>query len=260
MLRIFTTIFLGITISSNCFAQFSPPGLGEAKTASWVAIGVKQNLNKKETISSATHLGLGRISDPDNYNLVKKQSIYVINEEISNRFSKNWKYSGALSYRWQNKYIDVAPYGVDSPKARQEIRIYGRFSYLNSFKNVEYAFSYRPELRFFYDPDFSAATEHKAFRSRFRGKASFNLNSANTHKIITSAEFLFSAAKTDSWSKFEYKETRFCLYYSVSFPKQKVTLNLGYMNDLLGKSSVTDVHYLACDLVVKNPFKSKKSG
>ena len=111
MLRVSLTIILGIIFNSNCLAQCSPPGLGKANTASWFAIGLKQNINKKETITSATHFGLGRISNPDNYNLFKKQSIYVINEEIANRFKQNWKLSVALSYRWQNKYKATPPMG-----------------------------------------------------------------------------------------------------------------------------------------------------
>ena len=254
MLRTSMITLLGIFISSNCLAQFSLPGLGKANTASWFAIGLEQNLDKNEMISSATYFGLGRVSDPDDYNLVKKQSIYVVNEEVSHRFHKNWKYAVALSYRWQNRYMDTPPYELDTPDARQELRIYGRFSYLNSLGKFDYSFSYRPEIRFFYNPDFSTATKNTQFRSRFRGKASFNLNPLKTQKIITTAELLFSTTKTDNWSKFEYQETRLCLYYSVAFPKQKITLNLGYMNNLLGKSSITDVHYLALDIAIKNPF------
>ncbi|WP_458627073.1 hypothetical protein [Winogradskyella sp. PC D3.3] len=75
-------------LSINCFAQCSPPGLGKANTASWFAIGIKQNRNKKETINSTTPFGLRRTSTPDNYNLLDKQSIYVINEEVSHRSKK----------------------------------------------------------------------------------------------------------------------------------------------------------------------------
>jgi len=254
MLKTWIIFLLLITTSSTCLAQFTPPGLGETNTASWFAIGVKQNLNQAKTIKSATHFGIGRVSDPDDYNLVKKHSIYVVNEEVAHQFKENWKYSLAVSYRWQNKYQSTQPYSVDTPKARQELRFYSRFSYLDSYKNVDYSFSYRPELRYFYNPNFSPATKNTQFRSRFRGKASFNLNTLKTQKIITTAEFLFSTTKTNKWSSFDYQETRFCLYYSVLFPQQKITCNLGYMNDLIGKSSITDVHYLAFDVVLNNPF------
>lgn len=254
MVKTWSAILLGTIINVNCLAQFSPPGLGEANTASWFAIGMKQLLNEKETTTSATHLGLGRISNPDAYNPFEKSSIYVVNEEVTHQFRKNWKYSAALSYRWQNKYKDTQPYDLDTPNARQELRIYSRFSYLNSFNKMDYSFSYRPELRFFYNPDFSSATKNTQFRSRFRAKAAFNLNALETHKISTTAEALFSTTRTNSWSSFEYQEIRFCLYYSMKFPKQKLTFNLGYMNDLIGKHSITDVHYLAFDFMINHPF------
>jgi len=254
MIRVFFSYLLVSIFLSNCHAQFSPPGLGKTNTASWFAIGIKQNLDKNKTMNSTTYFGVGRISNPINYNALYKQSIYVLNEEVTHKFKKHWKYSIAISYRWQNKYKNNIPYGFDTPKARQELRFYSRFSYLNSIKRIDYSFSYRPEIRFFYNPDFTSATENTQFRSRFRGKATLNLNSLNTQKIITTAEFLFSTTKTNSWNKFEYKETRFCLYYSVIFPKQKTTFNIGYMNDLIGKTTITDVHYIAFDILIKNPF------
>ncbi|MBT2162308.1 DUF2490 domain-containing protein [Zobellia barbeyronii] len=254
MVKTWSAILLGTIINVNCLAQFSPPGLGEANTASWFAIGMKQHLNETKTVTSATHLGLGRISNPDAYNPFEKSSIYVVNEEVTHQFRKNWKYSAALSYRWQNKYKDTPPYDLDTPNARQELRIYSRFSYLNSLNKMDYSFSYRPELRFFYDPDFSAATKNTQFRSRFRAKAAFNLNALETHKISTTAEAMFSTTRTNSWSTFEYQEIRFCLYYSITFPKQKLTFNLGYMNDLIGKDSITDVHYFAFDIMINHPF------
>lgn len=254
-MRRFFLIFSLVSIYCfNGLAQFTPPGLGKAKTASWFAIGVKQKLNEKGTISSATHLGLGRISDPDNYNLFQKQSIYVLNEEISHRFKEHWAYSIALSYRWQNRYKGTEPYELDDPNARQEIRAYGRLSYLVTFKKMDFAIDFRPEYRRFYDPDFSSATENTQFRSRFRGKMTIGLNSTRTDKLITTTEFLFSTTKTGSWSAFKYKETRLCLYYSHTIPKLKTMFNLGYMNNILGTSSITGVHYLAFDIAIKNIF------
>ncbi|MEJ4088142.1 DUF2490 domain-containing protein [Galbibacter orientalis] len=228
--------------------------MGKVNTASWFATGIKQSLNKKETITSATYFGSGRISNPDNYNFFNKQSIYVLNEEISHRFKKNWKYALAISYRWQNKFKTTHPYELDTPKARQELRLYGRFYYLNSYKILDYSFSYRPEIRFFYNPDFKSATKNTQFRSRIRAKGSFNLNALKTRRIIISSEFLFSTTKTINWSKFEYQESRFCLYYSLIFPSEKIRLNFGYMNQLVGKKTITDAHYLAFDIILKNPF------
>ncbi len=254
MYRLSFTIFLIIIYSANCFAQFTPPGLGDTNDASWFALGLKQKLNSSGTVVLASHIGLGRISDPDNYNLVQNPSIYVVNEEISNHFKKHWKYSGALSYRWQNEYETTEPYELDSENARQEIRMYGRIFYLDSFKNIDYSISFRPEMRFFYDRNFDPYTEDRQFRSRFRGKMAFSLNQLKTHKLITSAEFLFSTTREDKWSKFEYKEARFSLYYAITAPKLNTTFNFGYMNNLLGKADLKDVHYLAFDIEIKNLF------
>jgi hypothetical protein len=254
MLKLLFTLLLGLIISSNCLAQFSPPGLGKANTASWFAIGLKQNLNESKSITSTSNFGLGRISNPNNFNLFQKQSIYVLNQEVSLHLITHWQYSLALSYRYQNIYQTAKPYELEIPNARQEIRIYNRYSYLNSTEAIDYSLDYRPEIRLFYNPGFISATENTQFRSRFRGKLSFNLNTQKTQRIITSAELLFSTSKTDSWSKFEYKEARFCLYYSASLPNQNIIFNLGYMNNLLAKSPITDVNYFAFDIEIKNLF------
>ena len=253
-LRIFLIFLLVTIVYSKCLAQFSPPGLGKTKVASWYAVGLKQYLNKEENLNSTTYLGLGLISNPDSYNLFKKKSIYVINEEVSHRFKNHWQYSIALSYRWQRKYNSTEPYEKAIPKARQEIRYYNRFSYLNSIQKINYSISYRPELRLFYNPNFSPARESVQFRSRLRGKMSFYLNSLNTSKLSTAVELLFSTSKTNNWSKFKYKEARFTLYYSMDIPNQDTTLSVGYMNNILGTTNITDAHYLALDLLIKNPF------
>lgn len=138
MTKAYIVLFFAFLVQSNCFAQISPPGMGKANTAAWMAIGIKQNINQKETLESTTFVGLGTISDPNNLNIFEKKSIYVINEEITYRFKPHWNYSLAASYRWQNKYRSNKPYYLDSPYARQEIRVYSRFTYENKFKNINY--------------------------------------------------------------------------------------------------------------------------
>lgn len=257
MLRTSLYLFLGILYYCNGLAQIAPPGLGETNTAGWFAFGLKQKLNKKETLQSTSFVGLGTISNPDNANLFQKPSIYVVNEEITHHFKPNWKYSVAASYRWQNKYKTAAPYELDNPKARQEIRFYGKFTYLKSFEKMAYSFTYRPELRFFYNPDFSLPEETTEFRSRLKAQIAFTVNSLKTHKIIAATEALFATNKTEQWDKLKYKESRLSLYYSIAIPKQKITLNMGYMNNILGKKFSKCVHYIAFDVVLKNPFSKK---
>ncbi len=257
MVRSALTLLFGILFYGTCFAQFSPPGLGNTNTAAWFALGMKQKLSSNKKIESATFIGIGTISNPNNYNLFQKPSIYVLNEEITHQFKPNWKYSIATSYRWQNKYNSSPPYALEEPNARQEIRFYSRFTYSKSFRKIKYSLGYRPEIRFFYNPDFTTPTEKLEFRSRLRGKIRLNLNAAKTKKISTSAEILLATSKTTQWNTFQYKESRFCLYYSVTIPKQKITFNMGYMNNVLGKKFNKDVHYLAFDVVFKNPFQKK---
>lgn len=248
--------FLSIVLHSVSFAQFSPPGLGKINTAGWFAVGVKQKLNDQKTVSSATFLGVGRTSNPDNYNPLQRSAIYVVNQEILFRFAKHWETAGALSYRWQNNYKTEKPYQLDTPKGQQEIRTYGKISYLNHLGIMDYSFTFRPELRFFFDPNFNSAAKKAQFRTRFRGKMGFPLNSSKTKKIIETTEVLLATNETQNWDKFQMNESRFCLYYSVKIPQQKITLNIGYMNDLLLKPTVHDAHYLAVDISISDLFSS----
>ncbi|HJS01173.1 MAG TPA: DUF2490 domain-containing protein [Flavobacterium sp.] len=249
-------VFLSFLFHSVCFAQFSPPGLGKINTATWFAVGVKQKLNDKKTISSATFLGVGRTSNPDNYNPLQRSAIYVVNQEITHHFAKHWEYAGALSYRLQNNYKTEKPYQLDSPGNQQEIRTYGKISYLDHWGLMDYSFTFRPELRFFFDPDFSTADKKAQFRTRFRGKIAFPLNASKTNKLIGTAEVLLATNKTQNWDQFQFNESRFCLYYSIKIPQQKITLNVGYMNDLLLKPVVHDAHYLAIDIAISDLFSS----
>ncbi|UBM60611.1 DUF2490 domain-containing protein [Marinilongibacter aquaticus] len=253
---------IGLFVGLSCLfakAQITPPGLGEMHTASWAALGVKQKLNAKGNLTSTTYVGEGAISTPKDYNPFERASIYVLNEEIAHQFSKNWKYSGALSYRWQNEYKSSSPFEKDNPSGRQEIRLYARYSYLTGQNRTRFSFTYRPELRFFFNPDFSPNENRFQFRSRLGAKVSFALNEAQTQKLIVSSEFLLALNKSnEDWQKLKYNDTRFCLYYSVAVPKSKIVLDIGYMNDLIAKSPTTDVHYLAVDLIFKNPFSKAK--
>lgn len=248
--------FFSIVFHSVCFAQFSPPGLGKINTATWFAVGVKEKLNDKKTISSATFLGVGRTSNPDNYNPLQRSAIYVVNQEVGFRFAKHWESAGALSYRWQNNYKAEKPYELDTPNGQQEIRTYGKISYLNHLGSMEYSFTFRPELRFFFNPDFNAADKKAQFRTRFRGKVGFPLNASKTTRIIETTEVLLATNETENWDQFQFNESRFCVYYSVKIPQQKITLNVGYMNDLLIKPTVHDAHYLAIDISISDLFSS----
>jgi len=66
---------------------------------------------------------------------------------------------------------------------------------------------------------------------------------------------------TKEWSKFSYKESRFCIYYSIDLKKSPFIFNVGYMNNLVGIKNAYSGHYIAIDVIWENPlnlFKSKK--
>ncbi|MEO5789383.1 DUF2490 domain-containing protein [Gelidibacter sp.] len=246
---------------SNSYAQLSPPGLGKAKTAAWFAFGIKQSLDSLEHKVSTTYVGLGYKSDPDNTNPFTKMGILVLNEEISNRFHKNWEYSYALSYRRSNLYDSSAPYEKLSPAIEQEFRVYGRFSYITGTDHITWKNTIRQEFRKFYNPDFTKTDENFQLRTRLKTQLNFDLGTQKIHHIIGSAEALFAISKENypknNYSNFQYKEARLGLYYSITPQDIPFTFDLGYMHNIIGKSNVVDVNYLAIDVVWKNPFGKK---
>jgi hypothetical protein len=55
--------------------------------------------------------------------------------------------------------------------------------------------------------------------------------------------------------EFAYRKSRFCLYCSPDREPWAVVLNVGYMNDSIGRgSAMADVHYLAFAVTWVNPF------
>lgn len=256
-------IFIGTILFqvSQSFSQISPPGLGKANSASWFAIGIRQELDTVEGKGwqSMTYAGMGRKSNPDNLNLLQKPSIFVVNQEFYHQFHKNWQYSMALSYRKQQEYDDNhAPYSLESPKFKQEFRTYGRISYNYKLNRIKLVPTFRLEFRKFYTPDFHDFSENFQFRSRLRLQLKVNLDQHKIHRLILSSEQLFSISKklgANNWTDFNYRESRFSLYYSLSPLKIPLIFNLGYMMNLVGNTKPYVVHYLAFDVIIENPFK-----
>lgn len=259
MLRVVRSLAMALLLTllgSNCHAQITAPGMGNVNMAAWWAVGLKQRLNTEGTVVSTTYLGMGRTSRPDDYDPVERPMIYVVNEEIAHRFHRHWQYSVALSYRWQERYLKVAPYEHDLPAARQELRLYGRFAYLTSAGRWNFSTTVRPELRWFLDPDFSQSEQRMQFRARTAGKVTYKVNSSGTQRIIGSVELLFATELHERWEPWNYTETRFNLYYSINIPKPDVTFNIGYMNNLVGSHSPHDAHYLSFDVVFRDVFSN----
>ncbi|WDF68631.1 DUF2490 domain-containing protein [Sphingobacterium oryzagri] len=248
-----------LMLLSSAFAQISPPGMGDAQTASWFAIGARQDLNSKKSWQSMTYIGLGRKSNPDNTNLLYKPAMVVLNQEFYHPFAKNWQTSVAVSYRRQQEYAAAAPYLETHPQLQQEFRVYGRIAKSFAVKWFRITPTLRQEIRRFFTPDFTNSAEPLQLRSRFRLQLATPLDPKKKHKITISSEQLLSTSQANTsrkWSTFAYKESRFMLYYSYSPSTLPWTFDIGYMNNLIKEDASTSsmVHYLAFDLILKNPF------
>lgn len=257
------TIAIFLFLHQHIYAQISAPGLGKANTANWLAIGVRQELDTitNKGWQSMTYFGFGQKSNPNNNNPFSKPAIYVINQEFYHQFHKTWQYSFAISYRSQDEYLDTAPYEHKPQKTKQELRTYGRFSYIYKTSRIKLVPTFRQEFRKFYSPDFKNTTEDYQLRLRIRLQATLNLDQNKTHRLILSSEQLFSISKENTpntWTDFNYRESRFSLYYSYSPQALPLIFSIGYINNLVGYKNPYDVHYLAFDIVVENPFRLRQ--
>ncbi len=209
-----------------------------------------------------SYIGLGRTSNPVTNNPVQRQAIWVLNQEFYHKFHKHWHYSLALSYRSQSEYLDAAPYESATPSTKQEFRIYGRYMYELKVRNFKFVATYRQEFRSFFEPDFKQEDERYQLRSRFRLQGSITLDKNKVHRLSVSAEALFSSTQTTTpenhWTTFDYKEARFCFYYSVDPKNSPLIYSIGYMNNLLGTKNSKSVSYLAIDIIWEDPFKPFK--
>lgn len=242
----------------NTSAQISPPGLGSGHTASWLALGLRQELDPYQKWQSMTYIGLGRKSNPDNFNPLQKSGILVLNQEFYYKTKSHWKFSGAISYRNQDEYVSYAPYEHKVPSKKKEIRIYSRAAYEIKNRFFKITPTLRQEFRSFNIPQNDKWLDALQWRTRLRLKASIYLDAQKTHTIILSNEQLFATDKKlnvqASWSPMAYKESRFALYYSYSPEHIPIILSIGYMNDLIGAKHPYSLNYLAVDLVFENIF------
>lgn len=251
---------IGMTmiICNTCFSQISSPGLGKAKTATWLAVGIRQDLDTIQKWQSVSYIGIGRKSNPEQWDPLFKPAILVFNQEFYHQFNQHWQSSFALSYRRQDEYIENSPYVHSSPDIQQEFRLYSRLSYTIKNSRLKFVPTFRQEFRKFYTPDFNHMPEDFQFRSRLRLQLSLYLNGNQTRRLIAGSEQLFSISKyagANSWSGFNYHESRFSLYYSVSPQAIPFTFSLGYVNNLVGVHHPYAVHYLSFDVIFENPFK-----
>ena len=242
---------------SNSFGQLSPPGLGKAKTASWAAFGVQHKLDSTGNKYAVAYVGMGRKSSPDNYNPVDKPAILVLNYEIYNKFKPNQQYSYAISYRRQNEFDSEAPFHKEG--IEQEFRVYGRYAYTANLGKFKWKNTIRQEFRKFFDADFNEVDENFQLRTRVKSQLTYPISEKNKQSLALSAEGLFATSYMNDvekhWTKYAYKETRLGLYYMFQIPNSPLTMDIGYVNNLIRNYSEvkSGVHYVAVDLVWKLP-------
>lgn len=242
-------------------AQISPPGLGEGQTASWEALGLRQDLDAARRVSSLGYIGVGSISDPDEPNAFHKLAILVVNEEVTQRVREHFWYAVALSYRRQNEYEHTPPFRPAAISPRHELRLYARASYVLAWDSIKLTHTLRPELRSFFAPHSEDEEARLQLRLRLRAQLAFGLDRDGQRRILASAEALGSIAQSHApagWGNFGYRESRFCLYYSHRLERAPLTLDVGYMHNLLGRGTPHSVHYVAVDLVWDDPFGVRK--
>ncbi|MCZ2443877.1 MAG: DUF2490 domain-containing protein [Flavobacteriales bacterium] len=259
-----TFIFVFVCFTPFSYCQIIPPGVGKANLTSWFAIGLRQELDtlKNKGWQSVTYIGFGRKSNPNNYDLFYKSSIWIVNQEFYYQFHKNWLSSLAISYRRQEEYDNNAPYQQDDPRFKQEFRFYSRFTFQTQIRFVKVSTTVRQEIRTFLRPDFRLFNEALQFRTRFRLQLSFDLTKKKNHKLIFGSEQLFSISMENAssiWSDFNYRDSRFTLYYSYVPSQLPFSINIGYMNHLVGSNNIYTVHCLAFDITLKDLFKLKKA-
>lgn len=234
-------------------AQISSPGLGEARSAVWSAIGLKMPLDTLKHKGSMTYVGWGRKSDRNQMNPFKNQVIWGLSHEIYRSFSPHQQYAYGISY------FHLTIYDQDvfnkRERAEQEFRFYGRYTYSASLgKRWIWKNTLRQEFTKFFMSDFGAASTNFQLRTRVKSQLTYALSAQKNHYLIFSIEELFAINRNHSkqkWSPYKDKETRVGLYYQFHWRKVPIVTDIGYANDLIRgfHSGVGGVHYLSLDMI-----------
>lgn len=242
-------LFFLALVSGRLSAQITPPGLGNTHLASWEAIALKYDFDTRNKSGITTYFGIGRISRPDDFNPVEQASISVWSAAFSQDIFRKYTYTLGLSYRRQHMYDSDYPYAESYPSIRQEFRFSAGIARAIKWKKSRFSTGFQQEFRKFYTPSFDSWEETLELRTRLRLKYSYLFRENKRHKLTVSAELLFSASKqqfpVERWEEFMYRDSRFCLFYSYTPGKGVCTLEAGYMNNLIGSTHPSDVHYIA---------------
>src|SRR5699024_767688 len=150
-----------------------------------------------------------------------------------------------------------APDVHDDPRFKQEMRLYGKISYLYKVLNFDITPTLRQEVIKYYTPDFKDYSESLRIRSRFRIKVGLPLDANNIHRISLYSELVVSVCQSgvsNGWGSFNYSDSRFSVYYSWSPLQVPFSIDIGYMYNVVGKEPEYTGNYLGIDFVLKNIF------
>jgi hypothetical protein len=247
-------------------AQISPPGLDNTHVVLFGAVAINQSFGKKWFNQS--YIGGSRFSDPNNSQILKKQAIYVIEQQTYRQFGKHWQLALCFSYRGQNMYTDQPPYDYEIPSVRRELRYYLRLFYRHQKGRFSFAYSLRPEWRNFYAPDWSNFyASPKALRYRAKAQAGIAFGSSKSNSFILSNELLYVQQELRqpsgglTWTSVSLSENRIATYYRHAFKKPAIMLDVGMMQQLNFKngSFTADYVHFAFDIVFMDPLGKPKS-
>jgi hypothetical protein len=239
------------------FSQISPPGLDETNAAAWGAIGFSQNLRERWSVTA--YVGASRQSNPDDYHMMFKPAIVVLNEETQFKFNKLFAASLCVSLRKQHRYEDTPPYEADSPEQRGEFRIYSRFYYRPSIGRASFAISFRPEYRTYHYQNEDWTPVNKELRFRLKGQVTYSLRESKADQIIVADEVLTAmdhVLPEDSWTELEYTENRLSTYFRHTFSKPRLIFDIGAMHQF--RSDGQYIIHAAFDFIFVDPFGKMK--
>lgn len=238
-------------------AQISPPGLDDTNAAFWTAFGLTQELTPMWTVT--VYAGEARQSSPDNYRLLSKQAIFVLNQETQFNFNKFWAASFCTSYRVQSRYADISPFEADDPASKNELRFYGRLYARPTIGRAQLAISFRPEYRTYHYNGEVWTPIDKEIRLRLKGQVSIPLNTDKSNQFIVADEVLsatehFETSTVDIWTSFGYTESRLSTYYRHVFKHPSIVTDVGVMQQF--RVNGPYIVHLAFDVIFVNPFGS----
>lgn len=244
-------LFSLLLYSFHGFTQVSPPGLTNKGGASWYALGINQELNKKGNRISG-YVGLGRAGTSQQNNPFQDHVLFVVNTAYKKNFKTNFHIGPSLSYRHQEIYES------NMINEKQELRIGLEIGKRWAFNRLQLRSQFKQEYRKFYDASFRNWNESIQFRSRIKLSLNYQLAKNKKHHISTHIETLFSTTEhlnpSVYWDKFNYSDSRLSFFYSYSIPKPKLKMSVGYMLNLIGKNNVNCANYISMDLIWTNPF------